>query len=91
MPKFEVEPVDTQAYEGYPTMLHCRAAGDPLPTIQWDKNNVLNSFDQNRFQVMQNGTLYVSEIHMEDEGKYGCTAGNSGGFRRAEVNLNVKS
>lgn len=91
MPKFVVEPTDTRAYEGYPAMLHCQALGDPLPAIQWDKNNVMDNFDQKRFHVMENGTLYVSEVHMGDEGKYGCTVGNSGGFRRAEVNLDVKS
>ncbi|XP_035226737.1 inactive tyrosine-protein kinase 7-like isoform X2 [Stegodyphus dumicola] len=91
MPKFVIEPEDTQAYEGYSTMLHCQASGDPMPAVQWDKNNVMDNFDQKRFHVMENGTLYVSEVHMEDEGKYGCTVGNSGGFKRAEVNLNVKS
>ncbi|GIY29871.1 hypothetical protein CEXT_710522 [Caerostris extrusa] len=62
-----------------------------MPAIQWDKNNIMDNFDPQRFHVMENGTLYVSEVHMDDEGNYGCTVGNSGGFRRAEVNLNVKS
>ncbi len=42
-------------------------------------------------QVMPNGSLYVSEVYMEDMGKYGCTAGNSGGFEREEIYLNVAS
>ncbi|GFS70215.1 inactive tyrosine-protein kinase 7 [Nephila pilipes] len=91
MPKFSVEPVDTQAYEGYSTMLHCQASGDPKPAIQWDKNNIMDNFDPKRFHVMENGSLYISEVHMDDEGNYGCTVGNSGGFKRAEVSLNVKS
>jgi len=32
-------------------MLHCVAVGDPLPTVQWDRNNKVNSFDQQRFKV----------------------------------------
>jgi hypothetical protein len=44
-----------------------------------------------RFSVLPNGTLLVYEVHMTDAGKYGCTAGNSGGFRREEVHLIVKS
>ncbi|XP_076311733.1 inactive tyrosine-protein kinase 7-like isoform X1 [Tachypleus tridentatus] len=91
LPTFTVRPAETIAYEGYPIMLHCKATGDPPPTIQWDKDNVLNGFDKKRFQVLENGTLYVSEAHRNDEGKYGCTAGNSGGFRRTEVKLVVQS
>ncbi|XP_013793895.2 inactive tyrosine-protein kinase 7-like [Limulus polyphemus] len=91
MPRFTVTPADTEAYEGYPVMLHCKAKGDPQPSIQWDKDNVLKGFDKNRFQVLNNGTLYIKEAHMNDKGKYGCTAGNSGGFRRAEVLLVVRS
>ncbi|XP_076365318.1 inactive tyrosine-protein kinase 7-like isoform X1 [Tachypleus tridentatus] len=91
MPKFTVTPADTEAYEGYPVMLHCEAKGDPPPGIQWDKDNVLKGFDKKRFQVLTNGTLYIKEAHMADNGKYGCTAGNSGGFRRAEVLLSIRS
>lgn len=44
-----------------------------------------------RFHVLENGTLLVQEVHMADSGKYGCTAGNSGGFKREEVTLIVRS
>lgn len=50
-PKFKVRPLNTTAFEGYSTMLHCVATGDPLPIIQWDKNNKVNGFDPNRFKV----------------------------------------
>lgn len=40
-------------------------------------------------QVLSNGSLSISEVYMEDTGKYGCTAGNSGGFEQAEVYLQV--
>ena len=35
--------------------------------------------------------LHLSEAYIEDVGKYGCTAGNSGGFEREEVYLHVTS
>ena len=31
------------------------------------------------------------ETYLDDVGKYGCTAGNSGGFQREEVYLHVAS
>lgn len=89
MPRFTVQPSPTRAVEGYSAMLHCKATGDPLPTIQWDRNNVLNNFDPQRYRVLENGSLYISEVHRDDDGKYGCTAGNSGGLRRVEASLVV--
>ncbi|XP_063220526.1 inactive tyrosine-protein kinase 7-like [Bacillus rossius redtenbacheri] len=91
-PKFSVYPRNpTEAFEGYPVMIHCIAEGDPKPTIKWDRNSNFSAFDPHRFHVMENGTLLVQEVHMSDEGKYGCTAGNSGGLKREEVTLIVKS
>ncbi|CAN8000558.1 unnamed protein product, partial [Ixodes hexagonus] len=89
MPRFTVQPMMTKAVEGYSAMLHCKATGDPPPTIQWDRNNVLNNFDPQRYRVMDNGSLLISEVHRDDDGKYGCTAGNSGGLRRVEASLVV--
>lgn len=71
-------------------MLHCTAEGDPTPQIQWDKNSQLGNLNKPRMIVMPNGTLYITEAYLSDEGKYGCIAGNSGGFKRVEVQLNVK-
>jgi Immunoglobulin I-set domain. len=91
-PKFVVYPQNpTEAFEGYPVMMHCIAEGDPKPTIKWDRNSNFSGFDRNRFRVLENGTLLVHEVHMADGGKYGCTAGNSGGFKREEVTLIVRS
>lgn len=89
MPRFTVQPTATRAVEGYPAMLHCKATGHPAPAIHWDRNNVLNNFDPKRFTVLKNGTLLISEVYRDDDGKYGCTAGNSGGLRRVEASLVV--
>lgn len=90
-PKFTIQPQNpTEAIEGYPVMLHCAAEGDPKPTIQWDRDSRMNNLNNSRFEVLGNGSLYIKEVYMSDEGKYGCTAGNSGGLKREEVQLNVK-
>ncbi|KAK2575159.1 hypothetical protein KPH14_002563 [Odynerus spinipes] len=91
-PKFTIQPQNpTEAIEGYPVMLHCAAEGDPKPTIQWDKDSRMNNLNNPRFEVLPNGSLYIKEVYLGDEGKYGCTAGNSGGLKREEVQLNVKA
>ncbi|XP_034939259.1 tyrosine-protein kinase-like otk [Chelonus insularis] len=90
-PKFTQLPQNvTEAIEGYPIMLHCTAEGDPTPQIHWDKDSSLDNLDDPRLQVLANGSLYIKEAYLSDEGKYGCTAGNSGGLKRVEVQLNVK-
>ncbi|KAG7201881.1 hypothetical protein KM043_004596 [Ampulex compressa] len=91
-PKFTIQPQNpTEAIEGYPVMLHCAAEGDPKPTIQWDKDSRMNNLNSPRFEVLANGSLYIKEVYLGDEGKYGCMAGNSGGLKREEVQLNVKA
>ncbi|RZC31862.1 tyrosine-protein kinase-like otk [Asbolus verrucosus] len=91
-PKFSVEPKNlTEANEGQSVAIDCVVEGDPKPTIQWDKNLKMNDFDQSRFTVLENGTLFISEVHRDDENTYGCTAGNSAGLNRKEVQLIVHS
>ncbi|RWS05559.1 inactive tyrosine-protein kinase 7-like protein [Dinothrombium tinctorium] len=88
-PKFVVLPSSLKVFEGEYVTFDCVAEGDPKPTIHWDKDNSLNSFDSPRFVFYSNGTLFINGTLPEDEGKYGCTAGNSGGFKRTEVTLDV--
>ena len=88
-PKFTVKPEDVSALEGSSVMLYCAADGDPKPAIDWDKDSQMNNLNGDRFRVMPNGSLYIKEVYLSDEGKYGCTAGNSGGLIREEVQLTV--
>lgn len=66
---------------------------DPMPTIQWDKDLQYifnNDSDTSRFHILENGTLHIVEIHLDDEGAYGCTIGSSAGLKREEIKLIVK-
>lgn len=60
-------------------------------SLYLDSTNAVSMCTVHRFHVLENGTLLVQEVHMTDSGKYGCTAGNSGGFKREEVTLIVRS
>lgn len=46
-------------------MIDCKAYGDPLPTIQWDKNNIMNGFDRDRWDfyaiLLCNFVIYISK------------------------------
>ncbi|KAJ8678842.1 hypothetical protein QAD02_014629 [Eretmocerus hayati] len=89
-PRFVVSPENVTAVEGSMTMLHCTAEGDPTPLLRWDRDSNMNNIDGQHAQMLPNGSLLFNEVHLDDEGKYGCTAGNSGGFRREEIYLAVK-
>ncbi|XP_017770626.1 PREDICTED: tyrosine-protein kinase-like otk [Nicrophorus vespilloides] len=89
-PKFTVVPKNpTEAHEGSALMIDCVVEGDPKPTVQWEKNLRLNDFDKTRFTIFDNGSLYISEVHKEDENNYACTGGNSAGLNRKEMRLIV--
>uniref|UniRef100_A0A146LW09 Tyrosine-protein kinase-like otk n=3 Tax=Lygus hesperus TaxID=30085 RepID=A0A146LW09_LYGHE len=90
-PKFTNLPSNpTEVFEGEPLMLDCMAEGDPKPAIHWDKNSNMEGFDKTRFKQLENGSLLIEVVQASDEGKYGCTAGNSGGLKRYEVSLIVR-
>lgn len=93
-PKFKVQPEGPVVVnEMAMAMIHCLAIGDPKPTIQWDKDLEFitsNNTDFKRISVLTNGTLLFREVHFEDDGIYGCTIGNSAGFKREEARLRVR-
>ncbi|KAM8711191.1 hypothetical protein ACLKA7_000343 [Drosophila subpalustris] len=94
-PKFSVAPAGPiETSEQGVAFIHCQAIGDPKPTIQWDKDSQYlreNNTDRERFSFLENGTLVIRNVQAEDEGKYGCTIGNSAGLKREEVRLLVRA
>lgn len=94
-PRFSVAPEGPiESSEQGVAVIHCQAIGDPKPTIQWDKDLKYlseNNTDRQRFSFLENGTLEIRNVQAEDEGKYGCTIGNSAGLKREEVRLLVRS
>uniref|UniRef100_A0A0K8U9L3 Tyrosine-protein kinase-like otk n=3 Tax=Bactrocera latifrons TaxID=174628 RepID=A0A0K8U9L3_BACLA len=94
-PRFSVAPEGPiETGEMGVAVMHCQAIGDPKPTIKWDKDLKylsVNNTDKNRFRFLENGTLEIRDVQPDDEGRYGCTIGNSAGLKREEVRFVVKS
>ena len=40
-------------------------------------------------QLLSNGSLFISQVYMEDDGKYSCTVGNVGGLDQEDAYLHV--
>ncbi|XP_037592361.1 immunoglobulin superfamily member 10 [Cebus imitator] len=75
--------------------LPCEAVGNPLPTIRWTR--VSSGLDlskrkqNNRVQVLPNGTLSIQRVEIQDRGQYLCSASNLFGTDHLHVTLSVVS
>lgn len=65
--------------------MQCTAFGNPQPTYEWRKNNVVISSSQSSRYTLTNGRLTISKpIETEDAGYYACFAKNEFGTIRSE-------
>ncbi|KAJ8300040.1 hypothetical protein KUTeg_021559 [Tegillarca granosa] len=54
-----------------PLVIDCPVRGHPFPEIKWYKNNEILRFD-NRIGALNNGSLYISDLQIVDDGYYTC-------------------
>ncbi|XP_014601997.1 PREDICTED: uncharacterized protein LOC106785786 isoform X2 [Polistes canadensis] len=92
-PVFVKELKQSTAIEGTSHRLECTVEGNPLPTVQWYKNetNIDNSPDY--IITYNNGEACLSfeEVFLDDKGIYTCKATNRLGQVSTSAVLNVKS
>lgn len=80
----------------------CKASGAPVPEISWGLpdgtlvNNALQADGRirsrsKRYILFDNGTLYLNEVGMDEEGDYTCYAENTLGKDEMHVHITVVS
>ena len=69
--------------------LFCSATGNPAPRISWVR--VDGSLPSNRIKVTLDGLMRISDVRLEDAGKYKCMAHNILGKDENAANLVVQS
>ena len=75
-PSFTTTPIDQTVQDGNEATFHCRATGNPTPTITWLKDGkTVGHGDNLNFNVSRNHS-----------GKYWCTADNG-----LDVNINASA
>ncbi|XP_005378502.1 PREDICTED: roundabout homolog 3 [Chinchilla lanigera] len=62
---------------GSSVWLPCRVSGNPQPSIQWKKDGQWLQGDDPQFNLMANGTLYITRVQEMDMGLYSCVAKSS--------------
>ena len=69
--------------------LFCSATGNPAPQLSWVR--VGGSLPSNRIKVTSDGLMQISDVRLEDAGKYKCMARNILGKDENAANLVVQS
>lgn len=67
-------PKDLKVNFGGAAIFTCQVNGDPLPEIKWMKDSQEISFYDQKFQLLEDGTLKIDNTIEDDEGFYECVA-----------------
>ncbi|XP_055516059.1 hemicentin-1-like [Leucoraja erinacea] len=85
---------EVSAYQMEPlggnVILSCDARGDPVPSINWNKDGSPLTVS-NRIRQMNNGSLAIYRTVNEDAGAYNCVAKNEAGVVERKVTLMLQS
>lgn len=78
--------------EGSSYSLECVVEGNPLPTVQWYKNDVNIDNSPDYVITFNNGEaiLKFDEVFLEDKATYTCKATNRLGQSSTTASLNVE-
>ncbi|XP_078122261.1 roundabout homolog 3 isoform X2 [Sander vitreus] len=75
---------------GSTTQLHCHILGNPIPSIQWEKDGQRILGNDGRVSLMENGTFQITDLQETDSGVYTCVASSSSGETSWSGVLTVK-
>ncbi|XP_031428047.1 roundabout homolog 3 isoform X2 [Clupea harengus] len=72
-------PANQTLAPGATAQLQCHVMGNPLPSIQWEKDSQRILANDERISLMENGTLQIINLQETDSGTYTCVASSSSG------------
>uniref|UniRef100_A0A8C6YM76 Hemicentin 1 n=1 Tax=Nothoprocta perdicaria TaxID=30464 RepID=A0A8C6YM76_NOTPE len=88
-PVITVEPMETVTEAGATALLHCQAAGEPAPRLEWARGG-RPLVGSDRVSVLSNGSLRIVAARREDTAEYECVARNFLGSALARALLTVQ-
>lgn len=73
--------------------MDCTAHGDPLPTIDWQKERVevVSNEINERISILSNHSLMIVAAQLTDEGRYSCVVSNQLGRLLKDVIIKIQS
>lgn len=82
-------PQDAVTLVGGSVEFQCRVGGDPLPDILWRRTAGGGNMPLGRVHILEDRSLRVEDVILEDEGEYSCEADNAVGTVTASATLTV--
>ncbi|XP_052758129.1 protogenin-like [Galleria mellonella] len=74
--QFSQQPVNTTARSGQPVVFNCNISSGPSAMVTWMRNGELLPDYVSRRSVFLPNQLLITDVRVEDEGLYWCTATN---------------
>ncbi|XP_018427443.1 PREDICTED: neural cell adhesion molecule L1-like [Nanorana parkeri] len=71
--------------------LHCKFFGSPAPVTHWYDKDMNSVVSKDGYEILTNGSMKISDVHIDDEGIYYCTAANSKGNVTISAYLDVRN
>jgi len=62
-------------------IVSCSAEGTPTPQIEWRRQDG-TPLEKGRFTQLSEGSLYINQVHPQDQGRYICTFRQTKGSKR---------
>ncbi|XP_052264335.1 neogenin-like isoform X3 [Dreissena polymorpha] len=89
-PVFTVTPQDQLAHEKQDIQILCQASGHPRPRVSWYRNgHRISSENEDYIKIVDENSLRILGLMMQDSGYYQCFAENSIGSIQATMQLKV--
>ncbi|KAF5269632.1 hypothetical protein FQR65_LT05971, partial [Abscondita terminalis] len=82
-------PEDIIALVGSTIEFSCGVGGDPLPDVLWRRNSPGGTMPLGRVRVLEDRSLRLERITLQDQGRYTCEADNPAGALTASATLTV--
>jgi hypothetical protein len=82
-------PQDAVTLVGGSVEFQCRVGGDPPPDILWRRTAGGGNMPLGRVHILEDRSLRVEDVILEDEGEYSCEADNAVGTVTASATLTV--
>ncbi|XP_055601197.1 roundabout homolog 1-like [Uranotaenia lowii] len=84
-------PQNQTAVAGSSVIFQCRVGGEPVPDVLWRRSASGGNMPLGRVHVLEDRSLKIDDITVEDMGEYSCEADNAVGSVTASGNLIVHS
>ncbi|XP_055598620.1 roundabout homolog 1-like [Uranotaenia lowii] len=84
-------PQNQTAILGSSVVFQCRVGGDPMPDVLWRRSASGGNMPLGRVHVLEDRSLQIDDITLEDMGEYSCEADNAVGSVTGTGSLTVHS